>query len=112
MRYRVRGINLETGLETVVVVEAKHHEAAEAVARRQMTVYEVTPEGGLMEPGDFEWKPPEQRDELASAVAQKASGEVKRPAPRRRPSASAVAIGITLLIVAAAAASIFWWTHR
>ena len=110
MRYRVRGMHLGTGKETVVVVEAKHHEAAEAVARRQMTVYEVTPEGGLAEPGDVEWERPKEPDALASAVAQKKAGQVK-PAPRRKSTASRVAIVITLVVVGGAAL-LLWWTHR
>ena len=114
MRYRVRGIHLSTGKETVLVVNAKHHEAAEAVARREMTVHEVVPEGGLAEPEDFVWERPRESgdkpDDLASAVANAAAREPRKP--RRR---SPVAERSTLVIVALifVAALLWWWTtHR
>jgi hypothetical protein len=54
MRYRVHGISRNTGAETTLIVTAKHHEAAEAIAQRQLVVSEVVPEGGLAEPEVFD----------------------------------------------------------
>ena len=66
MRYHVRGISRATGKETTLVVNAKHHEAAEAIARREMNVSEVVPEGGLAEPEIFDPRefddPPKSKD--------------------------------------------------
>ncbi|HEY8748906.1 MAG TPA: hypothetical protein VIM11_13075 [Tepidisphaeraceae bacterium] len=54
MRYHVHGISRNTGLQTTLVVDAKHHEAAEAIAQRQLVVSEVVPVGGLAEPEIFD----------------------------------------------------------
>jgi hypothetical protein len=54
MRYRVHGISRNTGAATTLIVTAKHHEAAEAIAQRQLVVSEIVPEGGLAEPEIFD----------------------------------------------------------
>src|SRR5882724_8030542 len=108
MRYRVHGIHRGTGAETILVVEAKHHEAAEAIAQRQMIVSQVIPEGGLAEPGVFDWERPKDPNDLASAVAQAAAdgkNQSQRPTPAPRWRLLALIITATI----AAAALLGWW---
>ena len=54
MRYHVHGQSRTTGKQTTLVINAKHHEAAHAIAQRELIVSQVVPEGGLTEPEVFD----------------------------------------------------------
>ena len=79
MRYRVHGVSRSTGAEAILVVEAKDHEAAAAVALRHLIVKRVEPEGGLAEPEAFVPPAKEGLDDLASAVQSQATGGADAP---------------------------------
>ena len=80
MRYRVHGISRTTGKETTLLVNAKHHEAAHAIASRQVLVSEVIPEGGLAEPEVFDPRALDPAPELpvVSSVESQTTAQSRR----------------------------------
>ena len=110
MRYRVHGISRMTGMEATVIVEAKHHDAAEAIAQRQMIVAEVTPEGGLEEPEIFDRNAADRMDQsLVDVVPQSDTGG-RSPNRRKRPGRSGWVIAFVLAIGFLAA--LLLWLRR
>jgi len=93
MRYHVHGISRTTGKQTTLLVNAKHHEAAHAIASRQLLVSEVLPEGGLAEPEVFD---PRAVDGAPSPV--ESAPPPSPPAPRqRRPRLLLILLVLALL---------------
>ena len=68
MRYRVHGTSRTTGAQSTLLVEAKNHEAARALASQRLVVGQVEPEGGLAEPEIFERPEKSDMEQLIEAV--------------------------------------------
>jgi hypothetical protein len=103
MRYHVRGISRTNGRETTLVVEAKHHEAAKAIATRQLIVSEVVPEGGLTEPEAFDPRSLDapQIEDPAEALARAVNSRPATPTPsrpRRRDQRNLIFISLAILL--------------
>jgi hypothetical protein len=103
MRFHVHGISRSTGVQTTLVVDAKHHEAAEAIAQRQLIVSEVVPEGGLAEPGVFD------RNALDDAPTPAPThAPAIQPSSRTRPHGKFIWIALAAILLAFLIVVLIW----
>lgn len=103
MRYRVHGTSRTTGAQSTLLVEAKNHEAARALASQRLVVGRVEPEGGLAEPEIFERPEKSDIEQLAEAVEpgnREAAGARNAVASKRRSRRRLVALSILILVLA------------
>src|SRR5579871_4348210 len=100
MRYLVTGVSRTTGRETTLVVNAKHHEAAEAIAQQHLIVSSVTPEGGLSEPEPFDPRSLDPKPEILPTFPSTPTPSFPKPRRPRRVPTFIISLVLAILLIA------------